>query len=178
MCVHQGPSPLRKSRNTRALSEAVVFLGSWRVFLGFWRVFFGSWRVLVGFCCYEGVVTVVVTRAVTRVEQKVIEAANVSLLALYKEGKSDPDPPPWTPAIHHPSSTTNRVPHVRLGTKPATIVRCRIAEHALPPTGRYTTELSPPPCLSPRLRGSNKNSGFLFILCVCLRVGPSLSRSE
>ena len=32
--------------------------------------------------CYEGVVTVVVTRAVTRFEQKVVEAANVSLLAL------------------------------------------------------------------------------------------------
>ena len=24
-----------------------------------------------------------------------------------QEGKSDPDPPPWTPAIHHPSSATN-----------------------------------------------------------------------
>ena len=44
----------------------------------------------------KGVVTVVVTRAVTRVEQKVVEAASVSLLALYKEGKSGPDPPPWT----------------------------------------------------------------------------------
>ena len=52
----------------------------------------------------------VVTRAVTSVEQKAVEAANVSLLALYKEGKSDPDPPPWTPAIHHPSSATNLEP--------------------------------------------------------------------
>ena len=49
------------------------------VFLGW---FFGG--------CYEGVVTVVVTRAVTRVEQKVVEAANVSLLALYKERKERP----------------------------------------------------------------------------------------
>ena len=61
--------------------------------------------------CYEGVVTVVVTRAITRVEQKVVEAANVSLLVLYKEGKSIPDPPPWTPAIHHPSSATNLESH-------------------------------------------------------------------
>ena len=61
--------------------------------------------------CYEGVVTVVVTRAVTRVEQKVVEVANVSLLAFHKEGKSDPDPPPWTPAIHHPSSITNLESH-------------------------------------------------------------------
>ena len=40
-----------------------------------------------------------------------VEVANVSLLALYDEGKSDPDPPPWTPAIHHPSSTTNLESH-------------------------------------------------------------------
>ena len=43
---------------------------------------------------------VVVERAVLlkqRVEQKVVKAANVSLLALYEERKSDPDPPPWTP---------------------------------------------------------------------------------
>ena len=56
----------------------------------------------MGFCCHERVF------AVTRVEQMVMEAANVSLLALYKEGKSDPDPPPWTPAIHHPSSAANK----------------------------------------------------------------------
>ena len=42
--------------------------------------------------------------AVTRVEQRAIEVANVSLLALYKEGQSDPDPPPWTLIIHHPNS--------------------------------------------------------------------------
>ena len=35
-------------------------------------------------------VTVVVTRAVTRVEQKVVKAANVSLLAFYKERKEQP----------------------------------------------------------------------------------------
>ncbi len=61
--------------------------------------------------CYEGVVTVVVTRAVTRVEQKVVEAANVSLLALYKEGKSDPDPLRGQVAIHHLSSATNLESH-------------------------------------------------------------------
>ena len=45
--------------------------------------------------------------AVTRVEERVIEAANASLLGVHKEGQSDPDLPPWTPTIHHPSSATN-----------------------------------------------------------------------
>ena len=103
-----------------------------------------------GFCCHERVFAVmkglrrgcnrVVTRAVTRVEQKVVEAANVSLLALYKEGKSNHDPPPWTPAIHHPSSATNLESHTCDGTKPATIVRCRLAEHPLSLTARYPSE--------------------------------------
>ena len=52
-------------------------------------------------CCYEGFF------AVTRVEQRAIEVANVSLLALYKEGQSDPDPPPRTPIIRHPNSATS-----------------------------------------------------------------------
>ena len=38
----------------------------------------------VGFSCHERVF------AVTRVEQKVVKAANVSLLALYKERKERP----------------------------------------------------------------------------------------
>ena len=33
--------------------------------------------------------------------------ANASLLGLHKEGQSDPDLPPWTPTIHHLSSTMN-----------------------------------------------------------------------
>ena len=55
----------------------------------------------------------VVTRAVTRFEQKVVEAANVSLLALYKEGKSDPDSPSVDPG-HSPPELRHkpRVPHV------------------------------------------------------------------
>ena len=55
----------------------------------------------------------VVTRDVMRVEQKVVEAANVSLLALYKEGKSDPDPPSVDPG-HSPPELRHepRVPHM------------------------------------------------------------------
>ena len=48
--------------------------------------------------CYE---FLVVFFAVTRVEERVIEAANASLLGLHKEGQSDPDLPPWTRTIHH-----------------------------------------------------------------------------
>ena len=85
----------------------------------------------------------VVTRAVTRVEQKVVEAANVSLLALYKEGKSDPDPLPLHGPRYSPPDLRHepRVSHVRLGTKPVTTVRCRSTEYPLSPTARYTSEL-------------------------------------
>ena len=99
----KGPSPLREVKKIPEHSLRAEFWWVFAVTKGFF------------FCCYEGcyeaVVTVVVTRAVTRVEQKVVEAANVSLLALHKEGKSDPNPPPWTPAIHHTSSTTNLESH-------------------------------------------------------------------
>ena len=50
-----------------------------------------------------------VTKGVFAVTKVV--AANVSLLALYKEGKSDPDPPSVDPAIHHPSSAMNLESH-------------------------------------------------------------------
>ncbi len=105
------------SINSRALSEAGVFLGSWT-----WRVF-------------------AVTKGAFAVT-KVVEAANVSLLALYKEGQSDPDPPSVDPG-HSPPELRHepRVQHVRLGTKPATIARCHSTEYPLSPTARYPSEL-------------------------------------
>ena len=59
------------------------------------------------------------------------------------------------------------------GTRQTTIGRCRSMEYPLSPTARYPSGLSPPARLSHRLEGPIKNSGFLFFLCVCLRVGPS-----
>ena len=73
---------------------------------------------------------------------KVVEATNVSLLARYKEGKSDPDPHSVDPGYSPPKLRHEpRVPHVRLGSKPATIVGCRSTEYPLSPTARYPTEL-------------------------------------
>ena len=40
-----------------------------------------------------------------------VEAVNVSLLALYKEGKSDLDSPSVDPTTHHPSSAMNHESH-------------------------------------------------------------------
>ena len=49
----------------------------------------------------------------------------------------DPDYSP--PELRHGP----RVPHVRLGIGPTTFVKCRIVEHALPPTTRYKPNSDP-----------------------------------
>ena len=69
-----------------------------------------------------------------------------------------------SPDLHEP-----RAPHVRLGTKPTTFVRCRIAEH--PFLRRSGTQLDSDPQLVSLLgcEGPIKNSGFIFIyVCVCV----------
>ena len=82
--------------------------------------------------------------AVTRVEQRAIEVANMSLLALYKEGQSDPDLPSVDPDYSQPELRHGpRVPHMRLGIGPTTFVRCRIVEYVLPPTVRYPPNSEP-----------------------------------
>ena len=109
-----------------------------------------------------------------RVEQRVIEAANVSLLGLHMEGQSDPDLPPWTPTIHHPSSATNHESPTCDWDRAAD--HWQVLQHGVPPfsDGQVPIRtLTPSSSLSLRLEGPIKNSGFLFFLCVCLRVGPS-----
>ena len=101
------------------------FWGLGEIFVGLFGEF---WRVIA------------VTKGVFAVP-KVVKAANVCLLALYKEGKSDPDPPPWTPLLTTELCHKPRVPHLRLVTKPATIVGCYSTEYPLSPTARHPTEL-------------------------------------
>ena len=75
---------------------------------------------------------------VTRVEQRAIEVANVSLLALYKEGQSDPDPPPWTPIIRHPNSTT-----CDWGPDQRPLSGAALRSIPFPPTTRYKPNSDP-----------------------------------
>ena len=64
------------------------------------------------------------------------------------------------------------------GTKPTTFGRCHTTEHAFPPTTRYPPNSDPQLVSLHGCEGQIKTLGFLFFLCVCLRVGPSLSRTE
>ena len=151
------PLPLREvHKNPRSLSMSRVLVG-----------FCCHER---GFCCYEGVVAVVVTR----VEQKVVAAANVSLLALYKKGKSDPDPPPSTPTIHHPSSATNLESHT-CDWGPNQRPLSGAAAWSTPFLRRPGTHPNSDPQLVSLLgcEGPIKNSGFIFI-CVCVCVWARL----
>ena len=115
-----------------------------------------------------------VTVVVTRAEQKVVEAANVSLLALCKEGKSDPDPPPWTPAIHHPSSATNLEFHT-CDWGPNQRPLSGAAAQSTPFLRRPGTHPNSDPQLVSLLgcEGPINNSGFIFI-CVCVCVWARL----
>ena len=59
-----------------------------------------------------------------------------------QERKEQPRPPSVDPGHSKPELCHEpRVPHVRLATKPATIVRCRSTEYPLSPTARYPSEL-------------------------------------
>ena len=78
---------------------------------------------------------VVVERAVIlkrRVEQKVMKVAIVSLLALFKERKERPDPPPWTPLF-----TTRALPRTTSPTRATgdqTNDHCQVPHHGAPPS--------------------------------------------
>ena len=108
--------------------------------------------------------------AVTRVEQRAIEAANVSLLALYKEGQSDPDPPSVDPDYSPPELRHEpRVPHVR---RDRTNGLCQVPHRGAHPPSDGQVH---PARLTHLLEGRIKNLRFFFsFVCVCLSVlGPS-----
>ena len=98
---------------------------------------------------------------------KVVEGANVSLLALYKEGKSDPDPPPWTPLF------TTRAPPRTLSptrvTGDQTSDHCQVQQHGVPPfsDGQVPNRtLTPSLSLSSAARVQYRTLGFFSFVCV------------
>ena len=137
---YQGPSPLREVHKITDTVLSGEFSGR-RVF----AVMKGWLRGVVSRGDYEEwsqEVYVAVTKgiffAVTRVEQRAIEAVNVSLLALYKEGQSDSDPPPWTPIIHHPNSATGlESPTCNWGSDQRPLSGAASWSTPFPPTTRY-----------------------------------------
>ena len=71
----------------------------------------------------------------------------------------------------------SRVPHVRLGPNRRLLAGAALQSTPFPPTVRYPPNSNAQLVSLHGCEGPIKTLGFLFI-CVCLRVGPSLSRTE
>ena len=70
-----------------------------------------------------------------------------------------------------------RVPHVQLGPNRQPLAGATLQSTPFPPMARYPPNSNPQLVSLHGCEGPIKTLGFLFI-CVCLRVGPSLSRIE